>query len=461
LRESYDLIVIGGGPGGYPAAIRASQLGLNTALIDGGKLGGECTNYGCIPTKSMIKASNLIYTVGSQQYIKGDLSLDYKLMMEWVDDIVGRIRGGIEYLLKGYNIDVYHGRARFIDHDTVDVDTFGELRGEKFIVATGTMPVILPGLEPDNQIIFDNRGILNLGDKPSSILIVGGGYIGVEYATIFAKLGVDTYIVELLDRLLPNMDKDFSRIVTRRLKSLGVKVYTSSRVDEVDRRENYIRVRISGDRSLEVDKMLVAVGRRPSTKDLNLENIDVELDKDGYIVVDSHMRTSNKNIYASGDVTGGDLLAHKAFRQACVAAENAAGKDTIYEPLAVPSVVYTDPELVSIGYSVDRALKEGYDAIEIRYPIGGVARAIIEGETDGFVKIIYEKDSMTVLGVFIAAPHASEIAGEAALSIEMGATLEDLSLTIHPHPTVSEALKEAAELAIEAPIHYLLKKGGR
>jgi|Deesub1362B_J571_1020462.scaffolds.fasta_scaffold00003_549 dihydrolipoamide dehydrogenase len=457
MTEKYDLIIIGGGPGGYPAAIRGSQLGLSVALVEMDKPGGECANYGCIPTKALIHPIETYWKTRNYQFIKGDISIDKIGLFEWARKIATDVSKRVANLLKGYGVELYSGKAKMIDSLTVDIDNIGIIKGDNIIIATGTHPSSLPNIQFDGELIHDNRSILGLRDIPQSILIIGGGYIGVEYANIMAKLGIEVYLIELLPRLLPGMDKDFSRIIERRLKKLGVKIYTSSRVEDLTKKENYIEAKITGNILIETSLALLAVGRKPNTSNLGLENAGVKIDDNGYISVDNTMKTSKKNIYASGDVTGDPLLAHKAFLQGITAAENAAGLNSVYNPNAVPAVIYTEPELASIGYTVDRAIKAGYKPREIKYPIGGLAKAVIEQSTLGFVKIVYDEYSKKVLGIHIASPHASELSSEAALAIEMGASLDDITLTMHPHPTISESIKEAAELALERPIHYILR----
>lgn len=458
MAEKYDVIVVGGGPGGYPAAIRAAQLGKTVALVEADKLGGECTNYGCIPTKAMIKPASLVYNALKLSFTRGEITVDYEAMMEWVRGIVERVSGGVSMLLRGYGVQVYKGRAVLASSTSVELDDGTVLRGDRIVVATGSVPARIPGLEPDGIVVHDNRSILGLKRKPGSMTIIGGGYIGVEYATLMAKLGVEVHLVELLDRLLPAMDKDFSRLIERRLKKLGVKVYTGTRVEGVERGEGLARVSLSNGQTLETDIVLVAVGRKPNTQGIGLERAGVKVDERGFIRVDERMMTSSPMVYASGDAAGQPMLAHKAFLQAVVAGENAAGGDAVYNPRAVPAVVYTEPELASTGMTLAEAREKGFNAVEKRYPIGGLAMASIEDATDGFIKIVYDADTGTVLGAHVAAPHASEIISELTLAVEMGAYVEDLALTIHPHPSISEAVKEAAEYILEKPIHYLLQR---
>jgi dihydrolipoamide dehydrogenase len=459
LPEKFDLVVIGGGPGGYPAAVRASQLGLNVALVEADRLGGECTNYGCIPTKAMLYPTQAAWAL---RRLGGRADIGFDRVLSFAREMAERVSGGVETLLRGYGVEVVKGRARVKGRGVLEVEGYGELRFDKLIVATGTKPSHLPGLEPDGEVVHDNRTILGLKGKPGRMLIVGGGYIGVEYATVMARLGVEVHLVEVMDRLLPAMDRDFSRVVERHLRALGVKVYLSSRVEGVERREGYVKASVSGPKGrveVEADTVLVAVGRRPNTAGLGLERLGVELDERGYVRVNSGMETSARGVYASGDVAGPPLLAHKAFLQAVVAAERAAGDHSAaYDPRAVPAVVYTEPELASAGMTLEEARKAGFDAEEKRYPLAAMPRVSMEGCRDCFIKVVYERGTGAILGVHVAAPHASEIIAEAVLAMEMGATLEDLALTIHPHPTVSEALREVAEFALERPIHYVIRR---
>lgn len=456
--ESYDIVVIGGGPGGYPAAVRASQLGLRVALVEQGRLGGECVNFGCIPTKSMVKPVEMLWSLSRMSFIKLNYEMDFKSYMDWVNSVSSRMSEGVAGLLRGYDVDVYGARASIAERGLVELSDGRVLKADKIVVSTGTDPAAPPNIEFDGVLVHSNRTILGLRRKPSRIVIVGAGYIGVEFANVMAKVGVEVHLVEALDRVLPMMEEDFSKLLSRRLSKLGVKIYTSTRVEEVGKRESYVKVKLSNGAELEADHMLVAVGRKPNTKGIGLEKAGVELEERGYIKVDGSMRTSNPSIYAAGDSAGPPLLAHKAFLQAIVAAEAAAGLKSFYDPRAVPSIVFTDPEIVSVGLTEAEARKAGYNVGVAKLPLGGLARAVIEDSLDGFIKIVYEDSSKTILGIHMAGPHASELAGEAALAIEMGATLEDLSLTIHPHPTISEAIQEVAELALGKPKHFILRK---
>jgi dihydrolipoamide dehydrogenase len=451
--DKFDLVVLGGGPGGYPAAIRASQLGLSTALVEANRLGGECTNYGCIPTKSMIRPVELLSSLSRLPFVKLSYELDYQAYMDWVKGVASRVSEGVGSLLRRYNVEVFNARGWVAEPGVLELSDGRRIGYSKLVVATGTDPASIPGLDFDGALIHNNRTILEVRRKPSRVLVIGAGYIGVEFANVMAKLGVDVYIVEVMDRVLPAMDDDFSRLMSRRLSRMGVKVYTSTRIVEVEKREGYVKAKLSNNVEVEADLVLVAVGRKPNTKGLGLERLGVSLDERGYVRVDGRMAAST-NVYASGDVTGPPLLAHRAFAQAIVAAENAAGLKSEFDARAIPSVVFTDPELVSVGLTEVEAKNAGYRVSTVKLPIGGLARATIEDSLDGFIKIVYEESSKAVIGIHLAAPHASEIAGELGLAIEMGATLEDLASTIHPHPTISEAVQEVAELALGKPKHF-------
>jgi len=457
LSQKYDLVVIGGGPGGYPAAIRASQLGLRVALVEGDRLGGECTNYGCIPTKAMIKPANMLWAIKSMRFLRGSLELAFDEYMEWVGTVVKRISGGVEMLLKSYGVDLYRGYALIRDRETIYVENAGELKTGSAIIASGTEPSELPGMRVDGEVVHNNRSILRLRRKPSSILIVGGGYIGVEFASLFAKLGVEVTVAEIMQNILPGMDPDVSRAAERILRSLGVKIHTNTSVKSLEVKGHEAFAELSNGERLAVEKVLVAVGRRPKHV-AGMERLGIETDSKEYIKVDRSMRTSVPSFYASGDITGPPLLAHKAFMQSIVAAENAAGKRVEFDQQAIPSIIFTDPEIAFVGMSEEEARKHGYRARSLRLPLGGVAKAIIEGGEEGFAKIVFDEESKQVLGFYIVSPHASEVISEAALAIEMGATIEDLSLTIHPHPTISEVIEEVSELALGKPRHYLLRR---
>ncbi len=451
--EVYDVVVLGGGPGGYPAAIIAAQRGAKTAIVEKDRFGGECTNYGCIPTKALLKGAKLAREMMEYPFVKGDVSIDFKELRRWMDRIVTRSSRGVEYLLKGNEVEIVKGEGRVGD-GYVEVDG-RRIQYRSLVLATGSKPISIPNFEVDGQIIHNNKTILSIEEPPGKLLVIGGGYIGLEYATLFTRLGTKVTVVELLDRVLPQMDRDLSSYIANRLKKEGVEIRTGVKAESSRKEDGGVRVRLSDGVEEVFDMVLVAVGRKPNTA---IFNGFVEMDEKGFVEVDDRMATSRASVYASGDITGNPMLAHKAFMEAVVAGENASGGDAYYISRYVPAVVYTDPELLSVGYTLEEALEKGYKASEEKYPLGGVARARMELGDDGFIKIVYDERDGTILGIHMAAPNASEMAGEATYLLETSATLEDLALTIHPHPTVSEAFREAAEYILDRPIHMLRRR---
>jgi len=462
LADRYDLVVIGGGPGGYPAAIRASQLNLRTLLVEErDRLGGECTLYGCIPTKAMLRFSKYFWEVKRNIFFRGReyLDLDYTGFMSRVEEIVSKISSGIDYLLKNYGVEVLRGRAEIIDKETVSINN-GEkiIKTSNIIIATGSEPSYPPNIVVDKEVIHDNRSILSLRRMPSNIIIIGGGYIGVEFATIFSRIGSQVYIVEMMPNLLPGMDVDVSRMIEIFLRERGVKIFKNTIVKEIKKVGEGVEAMLSNGSKVSGDIALVATGRRPNTRNIGLERVGVYIDEKGFIKTDSHMRTNINNIYASGDVAGQPMLAHKAFIQAVVAAENVAGLNSVYEKSSIPQVVFSDPDIVQVGMTVDEAKKRGFNAVSTRIFGGGVARSVVEECENCFIKIVYDKDSERVLGIIIMAPEASELAGEASLIIENGLSIKDLSKAVHPHPTISEFFKEIVDYIERRSTHYLIKR---
>jgi len=456
--KSYDVIVIGGGPGGYPAAIRAAQLGAKVALVEKAKLGGECTNYGCIPTKTALSIARAIHKLRNIG-ISVDAGSSLEAIARHVREIVSRVSRGIRLLLTGYDVDLYEGVAAEGANGRFLILSDGtKLEFNSLVVASGSEPAYLDVLPVDGKIVHDNRTALSLlGDPPESILIVGGGYAGLEFANLFHMLGSRVYVVEVMDKVLPGMDPDLARVASRSLRREGVKIYTGASVESYKFDGHMVNVKVSGVGELRVDSILVSIGRRPSTDWVRRGLPGVDLDDKGFIVVDKRLSTTRPGVYAAGDVAGPPLLAHKAMFQAVVAGENAAGGSLQYEPGAIPLVVFTKPEIVSVGLTREQAIAMGYDVDEVKYPAGSSPRVMTEGVINSMVKIVYEKGSTRILGIHIAAPDASELAGEAVSVINSGFTLSDLAEAIHPHPTISEILQEAAELALGKPKHYILK----
>ncbi len=459
-----DVVVIGGGPGGYVCGIRAAQLGLKTVVVESDRLGGECVNYGCIPSKSLITVSKLVDKVKeAEKYgVKtSGVRVDFIQLQKWKSEVVSRLVSGIELLLKGYKATVISGEAEVLSKELVAVVTDQgkeEISTKNIVIATGTRTSTLHGLEFDGDLVIGSKEGLELTSAPKRLLIVGGGAIGLEFASMYQKLGSEITIVEIMDQLLPGSDTDVVRVVHRKLEGKGAKVYLKSKVLQVTKKGSEAEVDVEtpdGKVTLTVDKILVSVGRKPRTEKMNLQTIGVQTDSRGYIVTNNRMQTNISGVYAIGDVRGPPLLAHKASKEGIVAAEVIAGMPSAADWRVVPEAVFCDPEVASVGLTEAKAVEAGYKVKRSRFQFAALGRALTAGEPEGFVKVISSEDGGVVLGVQIVGPEASDLISEAALAMEMGATAEDIALTVHPHPTLPEALMEAAELASGKPIHQL------
>jgi dihydrolipoamide dehydrogenase len=462
---NYDAIVIGAGPAGYVASIRLAQLGLKTALVEKRHFGGECTNYGCIPTKALIESANLFWKAkrGGEIGVVCEPKYDLKAFMVWKDKIVTQLRSGIGFLCERNGVKVFEGEAFLKSEKNVVVKSANdtvELFAENIVVATGSTPVQLPSIPFDGKFVLSSKDMFSLESLPNSILIVGGGAIGVEFASALSKLGVQVYLVEMMEQLLPGFDKDVARILNRALSRLGVKIYTGTLLSNYHILDGSLEVRVSGpggEETFRVEKALVAAGRKPTTLS-GLTEAGVVLDSKGHIIVDKMMKSSVPNIFAAGDVAGPPYLAHKAFKQGLVAAENLAGKNVLYNFRAVPNVVFSEPEVVSVGLSEDEARRNGLEVLVGRFPMQASGRALTEASPEGFVKVVVEKDSLKVVGVQIVGANVSELAGEASLAVELGLNVRELASTMHPHPTLSEALMEAAADSLGESVHVFKRR---
>jgi dihydrolipoamide dehydrogenase len=454
LTTNCDVAVIGGGPGGYVAALRCAQLGLETVLIEKNELGGVCTNEGCIPSKALIHAASVAYEASHSEDI-GIISatkLDFPKMQGWKDSVVLGLRDGIAGLCKNSGVDVIQGRAFFTSSSKITVETKHGPADYEFkhaIIATGSVPSTLKGLEFDHRFIIDSSDALALKTIPKDLMVVGAGYISIEMATLFAKLGSKVSMVYRGTAILRQLEPELGMEVQKRLSSLGITLYLNSEITEWKRKgKSAVAKIVSKDgktADVPFDRMLVAVGHEPYTQEMGLEKTHVQLDEKGFIKVDSQRRTTDPDIFAVGDVTGAPMLAHKAFREAKVAAEAIAGMKSAFDNVAIPLVVFSDPELASTGMGEQDAVKAGYKVKIARFPLSASGRARTMDAHSGFVKIIADSDSGIILGAHIAAPNASELISELSLAVEMGALLEDVASTIHPHPTLSECVMEAAE----------------
>jgi len=462
-----DLAVVGGGPGGYVAAIRAGQLGLDVTLVEMDAYGGTCLNYGCIPSKAMITATDVAHEAGHAEDmgVYADPEVDVAEMVDWKDGVVDQLTGGVEKLCKANGVNLMEGRAEFAGNDKLRVVHGGEGQGsetityEHCIVATGSRPIEVPGFDFGDDPVLDSRQALAMDELPESIVVVGAGYIGMELSTVFAKLDVDVTVVEMLDSVLPAYENDLARPVKQRAEELGIDFHFGLAADHWEESGDGIVVAAEdedGDvREFDTDKVLVAVGREPVTDTLNLDAVDLEPNDDGRLETDTQARTSVENVFAIGDVAPGPMLAHKASKEGQVAAEVIAGEPAALDYQAVPAAVFTDPEIATVGLSEDAAADEGFDPVVGKFPFNASGRALTTGHADGFVRVVADDDSGFLLGAQIVGPEASELVAELGLAIEMGATLEDVASTIHTHPTLAESTMEACEHALGHAIHTL------
>lgn len=459
-----DVVVVGGGPGGYVCGIRAAQLGLKTVVVEADKLGGECLNYGCIPSKSLITVSKLADKVREAEKYglrTGEVSVDFAQLQKWKGEVVSKLVSGVEGLLRGYHATVIFGEAEVQASDKLAVATMKgkeDVSFKNLVIATGTRTSSLPGLEFDGDLVIGSKEGLELKGAPGRLLIVGGGAIGLEFASMFQKFGSAVTIIEVMDQLLPGNDPEVVRVVHRKLEARGAKIYLKSKVSRIIKKESEAEVEIDspdGKERVVVDRVLVSVGRKPRTEKMNLQVLGVQTDQRGYILTNERMQTNVPGIYAIGDVRGPPLLAHKASREGIVAAECIAGKPTAADWKVVPDAVFCDPEVASAGLTEAKALEAGYKVRRSRFQFAALGRALSTGEPEGFVKVVSSEPDGVVLGVQIVGPEASNLISEVALAIEMGATVEDIALTVHPHPTLPEAIMEASEAAAGHPIHQL------
>jgi len=458
-----ELVIIGAGPGGYVAAIRAAQLNKKVTLIEEDKLGGICLNHGCIPSKAMIYASDFLDKVKKSSKMGINIenpTMDFSKMQQWKDNVVLKLVKGIDILCKGNKINLIKGTAIFESSTRLKIknSNISYLDFEKAIVATGSKPIEIQNMKFDGDKIISSTEALNLKEVPKNLVVVGGGYIGLELGTVYAKLGSKVSVVEMSNQLLPGTVKDIVAVVHKNLEKLNVDIYLNARAENIENNKVIVNVKEKEKIALDADKVLVAVGRYPNTKNLGLENTKVELDDKGLIKVDKTLTTNDKNIYAIGDVSVGPMLAHKASYQGKFVAEIITGNKNTYENVVVPEVIFTDPEIASVGLSEQDANDKGIKIKTGKFPFNVSSRALTKDETDGFVKIISDEKDNKILGVQIVGSDASNLISEAALAIKLGTTLDELALTIHPHPTLSESLMEAAEATMGKAIHILNPK---
>ena len=451
-----DVVVLGAGPGGYTAAFRAADLGQSVALVERSpELGGVCLNVGCIPSKTLLHAAKLINDVGEMAahgVSFGTPTIDTAGLANWKSSVIGKLTGGLRSLAKQRNITVVHGSGRFLSPTVLQVATADdqqEITFKSAIVAAGSEPVTVADFPHEDPRLIDSTGALALADIPPRLLVIGGGIIGLEMATVYAALGSAVTVVELLDGLMTGTDRDLVRPLQKRLSAQLAAIHTATRVSRLEPNSRALRATFEGESvppSADFDKVLLAVGRRPNGHHLGLENTGVVVDERGFIPVDKQQRTNIKNIYAIGDVVGQPMLAHKATHEAKVAAEVIAGHKVAFDTTMIPSVAYTDPEIAWVGLTETQARAEQRDYEKSQFPWAASGRALSLGRSEGLTKLLFDPDDGRVLGAGIVGPNAGDLIAEATLAIEMGCDAHDISLTIHPHPTLSETVAMAAEV---------------
>ncbi|KYG67342.1 dihydrolipoyl dehydrogenase [Bdellovibrio bacteriovorus] len=470
MAQSFDVVVIGAGPGGYVAAIRAAQLGFKTAVVEREYLGGVCLNVGCIPSKAMITATHLLHKAQHNfkemgLNIKGDIDVDMKQLVKWKQSVSDKMSGGVSQLLKGYGATVIKGDAEFKSSKEISVKSSAgteSVTAKYFIVATGSRPIEIPGFKFDEKDICSSTGALAFDAIPKRIAVIGGGYIGLEISSYLRKLGSEVTVIEAQSSLLAGVvDPDCANIVVRKLNKAGVNImYGAKAKGQKKVKDGYeVTVEVNGkEEVVKADKILVTVGRRPNGDQANLKAAGIAVDERGFVKVDAQRRTNVSNIFAIGDICGQPMLAHKASHEGVLVAEVIGGANRVYDAKTVPAVVFTDPEIASAGMTEAEAKAKGFNDLLIgKFPFGANGRAVSMMETEGFVKMIADKKTHVLLGVHIVGPEASNLISEAVLAIEMGARMEDLALSIHPHPTLGEAMMEGAEATLGHAIHIIQK----
>lgn len=468
--EVKSVVVIGGGPGGYAAAFMAADMGMQVTLIDPDvNPGGVCLYRGCIPSKALLHVAKLINE--SEEAHKWGITytkpqIDLNKLRAWKQSVVDKLTGGLGQLSKQRKITHIRGRAVFIDSKTLEItDAEGnkqKLNFENAVLATGSRPAVIPGLAPDSPRIMDSTGALDLQDVPGKLLVIGGGYIGLEMGTVYAALGSKVTVVEMTPGLLPGADRDLVKTLQKNLEAKFQAILLNTKVEAMSEVKEGIKVRFAGEGIAEpeqvFDKVLMTIGRKPNSENLGLENTKVKIIQRGFVQVDGQRRTDEPNIYAIGDVAGEPMLAHKASHEGHVAVEAIAGHKAVFEPLAIPAVVFTDPEIAWCGLTEAQAKEQNRNVSVMRFPWAASGRALTMDRPDGLTKLIIDAETERILGVGIAGAGAGELIAEGVLAIEMGANATDLKMCIHPHPTLSETIMESAEMLFGTSTHVYRPK---
>ncbi len=470
MSEKIKLTVIGGGPGGYAAAFLAADLGMDVTLIDLDKNpGGVCLYRGCIPSKALLHVAKLIHEAEEAKNWGiefGKPSIDINKLRDFKNNVVNKLTGGLGQISKQRKINFVQGRASFINSSTLKIEKVDgqtiEHSFEKAIIATGSVITTIPSLNIQSKRLLNSTSALDLPEIPKSLLVVGGGYIGLELGSVYEALGTKVSVVEMMPGLLPGADRDLVNYLSMRIKKSFAEVMTNSKVLEMKEVKAGISVKIQDDKGNTSDKVydyvLMSIGRRPETKGLGLENTNVTITDRGWIGVNKQLQTTDQNIFAIGDIAGEPMLAHKASHEGRVAVEVIAGHKVAFEPLAIPAVVFTDPEIAWAGITEEQAKKEGIKYEVAKFPWAASGRAVTLDRNDGVTKLIVDPDTQRLIGIGICGPNAGELIAEGVLAIEMGANVTDLKLTIHPHPTLSETIMDAAEVFFGQSSHFYKPK---
>jgi dihydrolipoamide dehydrogenase len=464
--DQFDAIVLGGGPGGYVCAIRLGQLGQKVACVEEEEYGGVCLNWGCIPSKALIANAHFVEKsrhIGDAGIFVSDVRVDVDKMQDWKGGVVKKMTGGVRSLLKANGAEIIEGRGKLVDAKTIEVTLkSGEKRritaNKAIVVATGSATIQVPGFEFDGKSVIGAREAVSLRTIPKRMVVIGGGVIGLELGMVYQTFGVELTVVELTPNLLPGVDPECVKVVEKKLTKRGGIVLKNTRAERLEKTPNGVTVVVSTEgkeQKIETDVVLVAVGMKPRSKGVGLEELGVEIDPRGFIKTNELCETNVKGVYAIGDVSGQPMLAHKASKEGEVAAEVIAGKHAGKDWVTVPGIIFTDPEIATVGLTEEQAKAQGHTFKVGKFPFGALGRAVSIGETDGFVKVVTDTPSGRILGIHIVGPSASDLISEAALALELVATAEDMALTIHPHPTLGEALMEASAASLGHAIHIV------
>lgn len=454
--NKYDLAIIGSGPCGYVASIRAAQLGLKVCIFEKDEIGGVCLNRGCIPTKALSTSATALYNIERANDFGIDVkdyTVDFLKVHERKERIVKKLTAGIEMLMKARKIEVVKENAQISDNKRI-VAGGTDAEAENILIATGSIPFEIPGIAFDGRHILSSSDMLGLQKIPKSIVIVGGGVIGCEFASIFRQFGSEISIVEMMEQLLPNEDEEIARKIEQIFKKRGIKIFTKTKVEKIEKKDDGVNAVLSNNTSVVGEKALICVGRLPNTGSLGIEAAGIECDK-GWIKIDSSFKTNVKNIYAAGDVKGGTMLAHVASKEGIAAVEDICGKESKIDYNIVPNCIFTQPEIASVGLNEKRAKGHGFNTRSRKFLFSAIGKSHVSGDTEGFIKLVVDNKTDRILGSQIIGPHATELIAEVSACIQFGITSESLASVIHAHPTLSEAIQEVSEAVHNRAIHSL------